>query len=318
MNDLQHNGRKILFCLTQSDFDLLHELTPLLQNKIGQLMTRLQQRLLSHPQTIPIAKNLPAMQTWEAWLQDHLAHLITGQTSLEAHLQMVDLLQRLHIPLWCHLVALDTLRTLLKEELANIDHKETAQLALEKIWLFEAHLLYEVGIHSSHAEEVQQDLHSSNHCEITSESTYQELLKKMLSQAKRYAEPLTSAALALHKNADQSSPFEEHLWALTQQSLQETLRNEDVISNITQDTFLLFLPKTAEEQALKLIRRLIKTFKAKTENRHFFCMSLVQTGPKLFLPQEELLINLHSGLKTAQTHAQRSPGFYIQRHEQSI
>ncbi|MBF0186973.1 MAG: GGDEF domain-containing protein [Magnetococcales bacterium] len=146
-----------------------------------------------------------------------------------------------------------------------------------------------------------------------------ESLEKARSGAERYRDILTLVHVDVNLFAEFNSEHGEEegdsVLSLLGSSLLETLRKEDTAGRLQEDDFAILMPKTTDEQALELFRRLIRGFKEKAHKGVTFSIGIVQCGRDNYPTSEELLATAESRMRAAQSHVEMMPGFYIRRDD---
>ena len=179
--------------------------------------------------------------------------------------------------------------------------------------------VYAATLEETIAERTQELANISRTDELTNlfnQRAFYEHLRHDLSMAERYQEPLSLCYFDLNCfkaiNDCDGHMAGDDILSTVGKAMREAIRDTDIGCRYGGDEFCIILPRTAVNEAERVVNRLIECFQKHAGNSEVsFSVGIIDTGPEEFMDADTLLRKADKLMYLSKAQAHQKPGFYI-------
>lgn len=324
ITDFEIDHRKKLFSITDADVQALKRIKPAIEHEVDTLVAEFYATQTSVPEIALLIGDFDTLSRLRNAQRRYVLDLFSGFYDIEYvnnRLRIGLVHKRIGVEPKLYVSAVYTLRTLLLNTVAKIipDQEEHAAvvIAIEKLFMFDVTLVFETYIRSllteievskekseqyAHALEAKvkertQQLEEMSRTDpltgLLNVRYLAETLTQVLRSSERRSEPVTVAYFDINKfkiiNDTQGHQRGDEILRIVANGIKTVSRAEDHCFRYGGDEFCIVMANCTEAQAADIYGPRLSNEIHKVESDLTMSVGYAQTGPKNYLPQEELI-----------------------------
>lgn len=324
ITDFEIDHRKNLFSITDADVQALKRIKPAIEHEVDTLVAEFYAMQTSVPEIALLIGDSDTLSRLRNAQRRYLLDLFSGFYDIEYvnnRLRIGLVHKRIGVEPKLYLSAVHTLKTLLVNTLTRIlsDQEEhaAAVAAIEKLFMFDVTLVFETYIRSL-LTEIEISREKSEKYAYTLEAKVKErtqqleeisrtdpltgllnvrylaeTLTQVLRSSERRSEPVTVAYFDVNKfkiiNDTQGHQRGDEILRIVAKGIKNVSRAEDHCFRYGGDEFCIIMANCTEAHAENIYGPRLFSEIHKYESDLTLSVGYAQTGPKNYLPQEELI-----------------------------
>ena len=350
VTDIEIQKRKSLLDFNDNDVDVLSSNKPFIKKYIDGIVEDFYDKQTSVTEISLLIGDAETLRRLQSAMRRYILELFDGHYDADyvnKRLRIGKVHQRIGVSPKLYIAAIYLLQNVLCNAMdmhssSNPQSTETHQLktALRKLLMFDiqfvfdtyiASLVHEVDIAKQELQsytstleatiavrtaELQKLSTTDSLTELHNQRAFYEILRRDLSLAERYQEPLSLCYFDLngfktHNDSEGHKAGDDILIAVGK-ATHEAIRDTDVGCRYGGDEFCIILPRTAASEAERIVDRLIECFKKLIEkNAVSFSIGIADTGPEDFLDADSLVSMADKLMYQSKSKSKKKPGFHI-------
>ena len=352
INEVEIAARKKYLDFTDEDAALLQSYKPLITRYIDGIVQSFYGFQLRVPEIELLIGDSETFRRLQSAMHRYILEMFDGYYDMDyvnKRLRVGKVHQRIGVAPKYYLMSLYNLKKILNNTLLMHSHsedkfieREKIAAAINKIMIFDEQLVFDAYLSTfiNQAENAKQELNNytellqrtvnertqqlkelsmrDNLTGLYNQGAFYEHLRRELSGAERYFEPITLFYFDLNGfkklNDSEGHQSGDEILKLVAQIIKDAIRVTDIACRYGGDEFCIILPRTNVETSEPIKDRLVKGFKDADTKGVFFSLGIVDTGPDNFVDYELLVKRADQEMYKAKAESKEKKGIHISIH----
>jgi len=357
VNDREITRRKDLLYFTDKEINLLKKYRPFFERYLDGIIKQFYEKQIEEPEIALVIGDAETLRRLKGAMRNYILELFDGHYDADyvnQRLRIGKVHMRIGVSPKLYIAAIQLLQSLLGQaiDMHVLPGSEKAveavsiKNAINKLLMFDITFVFDTYISSLVSEVTTAKNELEHYAEslevkvaertrqleemsridsltnLNNQRAFYEYLRRELSNAKRYQEPLTLAYFDLNgfKDLNDKSGHIEGDKVLVEvgRVLLENLRENDIPCRYGGDEFCIIFPRSGITECKQICQRIVSIFEASSHSEVSFSLGLKTTGPAEFLDSQELVRQADALMYQSKEKSRLKPGFYIETDDPSI
>lgn len=349
INDREIDLRMKLLNFSDADADVLRKHKPFVSKRIENIVEKFYDKQIQVPEIALLIGDIETLRRLQGAMRRYILELFDGMYGSEyvnRRLRIGKVHKRIGVSPKLYISAIWLLQKVLFDEIdehveteCSANHSGLLKAALNKLLMLDTQFVFDTYISSlvSEVETAREELQNyadtleqtvadrtqqleemSRRDSLTNlynQHAFYEHLRRELSGAERYQEPITLAYFDLNGfkmlNDGEGHMVGDELLATIGAIMNEIFREIDYPCRYGGDEFAIILPRTRLEEAYEVCKRLSEAFSSHKTYGVTFSMGIVTTGPDEFEDSDSLVKRADDLMYLAKDKCKTHGGFQI-------